>query len=85
MLLSIPSTASMHALAPDNLIFYKISEEIDGFKLRIWEKPPTWSQDSTYQYILNYQATSMVAAQELLTTYLARNGRGLAKIGRAHV
>lgn len=68
----------MYALATDHLIFYKISKEIDGFKLRIWEKSASWHQNSTYLYILNYQAPSMAAAQELLTSYLASNGQGRA-------
>jgi|GEM_PF-1598189 len=67
----------MYALATDNLIFYKISQEIDGFKLRIWEKTPGWSQSSGYLYIVNYQATSMAVIRQLLASYLASNGRGL--------
>ncbi len=67
----------MYALATDNLIFYKISQEIDGFKLRIWEKKNQWSQADGYLYIVNYQATSIAAIRQLLADYLASNGRGL--------
>jgi hypothetical protein len=67
----------MYALATDNLIFYKISQEIDGLKLRIWEKSSGWTQGGGYLYIVNYQATSMAAIRQILGTYLASNGRGL--------
>ncbi|MEB3314451.1 MAG: hypothetical protein VKL98_09930 [Cyanobacteriota bacterium] len=69
----------MYALATDDhLIFYKISQEVDGFTLRIWEKSASWHQNNTYLYILNYQAASITAAQEVLTRYLASNGQGAA-------
>ena len=67
----------MYALATDNLVFYKISQENDGFKLRIWEKIPGLSQGGGYLYIVNYQASSMAAIRRLLGSYLASNGRGL--------
>jgi len=69
----------MYALATDSLIFYKISQEIDGFKLRIWEKKNQSSQADGYLYIVNYQATSIAATRQLLADYLASNGRGLPR------
>ena len=69
----------MYALATDHLLYYKITPEPDGFKLRIWETPATaGDQQGAYLYILNRQVSSMAEARTLLSGHLGLNGGALA-------
>jgi hypothetical protein len=73
-----PSNVIMYALATDHLLYYKITPEPDGFKLRLWETA-TGAGDSQdgYLYIINYRVTSMAAAKAVLTNHLTFNGSAL--------
>ncbi|NJL47304.1 MAG: hypothetical protein HC929_07175 [Leptolyngbyaceae cyanobacterium SM2_5_2] len=68
----------MYALATDHLLYYKITPEPDGFKLRIWETPTVAaSQYGDYLYILNVRVVSMAEARECLANHLTLNGGSL--------
>lgn len=69
----------MYALAIDHLLYYKITSEPNGLKLRIWETPET-AQDhhSHYLYILNLRVANMAEAREVLSQHLGQNGGALA-------
>ena len=69
----------MYALATDHLLYYKITPEPDGFKIRIWEAPATeGDHHGAYLYILNRQVSSMAEARALLSEHLGLNGGALA-------
>ncbi|MGF1570131.1 MAG: hypothetical protein ACFCVD_19015 [Nodosilinea sp.] len=69
----------MYVSAVDHLLFYKISTEPDGVKLRIWESPATSTESSaTYLYIINCRVRSIAEAKARLQSHLALNGGTLA-------
>jgi hypothetical protein len=69
----------MYALATDHLLYYKITPEPDGFKLRIWETPAMdGNRQGAYLYILNHQVSSMAEARAVLANHLSLNGGALA-------
>lgn len=69
----------MYALATDHLLYYKITPEPEGFRIRIWETPATAAdRHGAYLYILNRQVASVAEAQAFLANHLALNGGSLA-------
>ncbi|MGB3312206.1 MAG: hypothetical protein WBG32_09595 [Nodosilinea sp.] len=72
-----PLSASFSHYAPvvDHLLFYKIINDIDGIRLRIWESATDLDQSpSPYLYILNLRVGSIAEAQKRLKAHLALNG-----------
>jgi hypothetical protein len=69
----------MYALATDHLLYYKITPEPDGFKLRIWETPTgVADRHGEYLYIVNVRVASLTEARACLANHLALNGGALA-------
>ncbi|WP_035991116.1 hypothetical protein [Leptolyngbya sp. KIOST-1] len=78
--MSTPSSASFSRYAPadDHLLFYKIINDSDGIRLRIWESASDLDQSpSPYLYILNLRVASIAEAKKRLKTHLALNGGSL--------
>lgn len=67
----------MYALATDHLLYYKITPEPEGFRIRIWESPAA-ERHGAYLYILNRQVASMAEARDFLANHLSLNGGALA-------
>jgi hypothetical protein len=69
----------MYALATDHLLYYKITSEHSGLKLRIWETPDLAKDcHETYLYVLNFRVADMAEAKSILTRHLGLNGGALA-------
>ncbi|HIK44536.1 MAG TPA: hypothetical protein IGR64_06560 [Leptolyngbyaceae cyanobacterium M65_K2018_010] len=69
----------MYALAADHLLYYKISPEAGGFRLRLWETPAASThREVNYLYILNFRVASVAEAKAVLAHHLALNGSALA-------
>jgi hypothetical protein len=72
----------MHAPIAEYLLYYKISVEPDGVKLRIWESPADDNASKeTFLYILNCRASSMAEAKAQLRQHLTLNGGLLSTAG----
>lgn len=71
---------TMYALAADHLLYYKITLETEGCRLRIWETPDTAedSEQGSYQYIINLRVANFDEAKATLARHLALNGGALA-------
>ncbi|HSM83009.1 MAG TPA: hypothetical protein VLS96_15065 [Nodosilinea sp.] len=66
---------SRYIPAADHLLFYKITSETDGMKLRIWESAAAVDPGAApYLYILNFRVKSMAEAKSRLKAHLAING-----------
>jgi hypothetical protein len=69
----------MYALATDHLLYYKITSEPSGLKLRIWETPDlVQDRHGAYLYVLNFRVADMAEARSILTRHLDLNGGALA-------
>lgn len=69
----------MYALATDHLLYYKITSEPAGLKIRIWETPDTAEDHpGAYTYIINRRVADMAEAKAVLSQHLALNGGALA-------
>ena len=80
MVPSFPSDGLMHSPAVEPLLFYKISTDSEGTRLRIWEEYARHADrgQSPYVYILNILLTSAAEAQAYLRLHVALNGGILA-------
>lgn len=68
----------MYALATDPLLYYKITLEPTGCKIRIWETPDTTVDgQGPYLYILTRQVNDLAEAKAVLSQHLALNGGAL--------
>lgn len=68
----------MYALATDSLLYYKITLDPTGGKIRMWETPDTAVDgDGPYLYILNRQVANLGEAKAVLSQHLALNGGAL--------
>jgi hypothetical protein len=64
----------MYAPAAEYVLYYKISPEPDGVKLRIWESPTdTDTNKQSFVYILNCRANSIAEAKAQLIQHLTMN------------
>ena len=76
---SLSADFSRYAPAVDHLLFYKIVNDPDGIRLRIWESATDLDRSqSPYLYILNLRVGSIAEAKKRLKAHLALNGGTLA-------
>jgi hypothetical protein len=69
----------MYAPAAEYVLYYKISPEPDGVKLRIWESPANANPNKqAFIYILNCRANSIDEAKAQLIQHLTMNGGTLS-------
>ncbi|MGB3203275.1 MAG: hypothetical protein WBA99_20380 [Nodosilinea sp.] len=75
-----PARYSHYAPVVDHhLLFYKIINDADGIRLRIWESATDLDQSpSPYLYILNLRVGSIAEAKKRLKAHLSLNGGTLA-------
>jgi hypothetical protein len=68
--------SSVHALAADHAIFYRIQRSPGVVKLRMWEPHPhsVGGVSLPYLYAVNYTFQKVVDAEAFLREYLLVNG-----------
>lgn len=70
----------MYARELHHLLHYKISTDLGGVRLRIWELAAGPSdRGKNYLYIINYRFTTLDDAKEQLRHHLSLNGGILAQ------
>ncbi|MBU6230112.1 MAG: hypothetical protein KGQ93_10510 [Cyanobacteria bacterium REEB459] len=68
---------SLSALAPEALLFYKISTEGGSICLRIWDNG-LHPDGPGYAFIVNWRVATIAQARHRLLQHLALNGTSLA-------